>query len=82
MTLGDGLSAAPELAKALLLYPDEPNGDYGGDYHGVNTSGERLPLCGGRWYGTSGAGVFCVGLAVPRSGSGAYFGFRSAYCEL
>ena len=41
MTLGEGLTAAPELAKALLLYPDEPNGDYGGDYRGVNTSGER-----------------------------------------
>lgn len=82
MTLGDGLSAAPELAKALLLYPDEPNGDYGGDYHGLNTSGERLPLCGGSWSYTSGAGVFGVNLYNPRSYSSASIGFRSAYCEL
>lgn len=82
MTLGDGLSAAPELAKALLLYPDEPNGDYGGDYHGLNTSGERLPLCGGSWRDTSYAGVFYVSLSYPRSYSDTSVGFRSAYCEL
>ena len=82
MTLGDGLSAAPELAKALLLYPDEPNGDYGGDYHGLNTSGERLPRCGGYWGGTSYAGVFYVSLDFLRSSSYTSIGFRSAYCEL
>lgn len=82
MTLGEGLTAAPELAKALLLYPDEPNGDYGGDYHGLNTSGERLPICGGYWNGTSGAGVFRVSLGNPRSVSSTNIGFRSAYCEL
>lgn len=82
MTLGDGLSAAPELAKALLLYPDEPNGDYGGDYHGLNTSGERLPICGGGWDNTSSAGVFYVLLGGPRSDSNTLLGFRSAYCEL
>ena len=82
MTLGDGLSAAPELAKVLLLYPDEPNGDYGGDYHGLNTSGERLPICGGGWGSASNAGVFLVSLNYPRSSSSASIGFRSAYCEL
>lgn len=82
MTLGDGLSTAPELAKALLLYPDEPGGDYGGDYHGLNTSGERLPLCGGCWYNTLSAGVFYVDLYNPRSYSLTSIGFRSAYCEL
>ena len=61
MTLNSSVSAAPEIAKALLLYPDEPGGDYGGDYHWVNTTGERLPLCGGGWYNGSGAGVFGVG---------------------
>lgn len=79
MTLGEGLTAAPELAKALLLYPDEPNGDYGGDYHGVNTSGERLPRCGGSWYYTSGAGVFHVNLSYPRTYAAGAFGFRSAF---
>lgn len=82
MTLNAGLSAAPELAKALLLYPDDPGGDYGSDYHYVNTVGERLPLCGGSWSYTSLAGVFGVSLGNPRSGSIGNIGFRSAFCEL
>lgn len=82
MSLNSSLSAAPEIAKALLLYPDEPNGDYGGDYHWMNTVGERLPLCGGGWYSTYSAGVFFVYLRDPRSCSGRYVGFRSAFCEL
>ena len=82
MTLVSGLSAAPELAKALLLYPDEPGGDYGGDYHYVNTVGERLPICGGRWDDTSSAGVFNVDLINPRALSSGGIGFRSAFCEL
>lgn len=81
MTLDSALTV-PEIAKALLIYPDEPGGDYGGDGHYMNNSGERLPICGGRWYSTSDAGVFYVYLSDPRSGSSAGIGFRSAYCEL
>lgn len=81
MTLDSALTV-PEIAKALLIYPDEPGGDYGGDGHYMNNSGERLPICGGSWGSTSNAGVFRVNLDYPRSGSGAYIGFRSAYCEL
>lgn len=81
MTLDSALTV-PEIAKALLIYPDEPGGDYGGDGHYMNNSGERLPLCGGRWDGTSGAGVFGVILSDPRSYSLTDIGFRSAYCEL
>lgn len=81
MTLDSALTV-PEIAKALLIYPDEPGGDYGGDGHYMNNSGERLPGCGGSWYDTSNAGVFSVYLSNPRSNSNAYFGFRSAYCEL
>lgn len=81
MTLDSALTV-PEIAKALLIYPDEPGGDYGGDGHYMNNSGERLPLCGGYWNFTSSAGVFRVDLRFPRSGSSASFGFRSAYCEL
>lgn len=81
MTLDSALTV-PEIAKALLIYPDEPGGDYGGDGHYMNNSGERLPICGGRWSDTSGAGVFRVYLRSPRSSSGANLGFRSAYCEL
>lgn len=81
MTLDSALTV-PEIAKALLIYPDEPGGDYGGDGHYMNNSGERLPFCGGGWYYTSGAGVFRVDLYNPRSGSDSNIGFRSAYCEL
>lgn len=81
MTLDSALTV-PEIAKALLIYPDEPGGDYGGDGHYMNNSGERLPLCGGYWYNASRAGVFLVYLNNPRSGSSVNFGFRSAYCEL
>lgn len=81
MTLDSALTV-PEIAKALLIYPDEPGGDYGGDGHYMNNSGERLPICGGDWNATSNAGVFGVDLHPPRSGSDARIGFRSAYCEL
>lgn len=81
MTLDSALTV-PEIAKALLIYPDEPGGDYGGDGHYMNNSGERLPFCGGFWNSTSNAGVFNVYLNLPRSYSGAHIGFRSAYCEL
>lgn len=81
MTLDSALTV-PEIAKALLIYPDEPGGDYGGDGHYMNNSGERLPICGGYWGNTSNAGVFGVYLYDPRSGSNSNIGFRSAYCEL
>lgn len=81
MTLDSALTV-PEIAKALLIYPDEPGGDYGGDGHYMNNSGERLPGCGGYWSNTSGAGVFYVRLYSPRSSSSTNIGFRSAYCEL
>lgn len=81
MSLASGLSA-PELAKALLVYPDEPNGDYGGDKHYMNNTGERLPLCGGGWNNGAGAGVFYVGLDNPRSNSSWHIGFRAAFCDL
>ena len=81
MTLDSALTV-PEIAKALLIYPDEPGGDYGGDGHYMNNSGERLPVCGGGWYNTSDAGVFLMRLRNPRSYSSTSIGFRSAYCEL
>ena len=83
MTLVSGLDAAPELAKALLLYPDQPGEDvYGGDYHWANVKGERLPVCGGRWLSTGSAGVFLVYLFDPRTLASGSIGFRSAFCEL
>ena len=72
----------PELAKALLIYPDTPGGDYGGDGHWMNNAGERLPICGGTWGDAAHAGVFSVSLNAPRSHSDGYIGFRPAFCEL
>jgi hypothetical protein len=81
MTLASGLTV-PEIAKALLFYPDEPSGDYGGDYHYMNPSGERLPVCGGSWYSGADAGVFYVSLYNTRSSASNSIGFRSAFCNL
>jgi hypothetical protein len=81
MTLASGLTA-PEIAKILLLYPDEPGGDYGGDYHYFNPAGERLPICGGCWRDGAYAGVFGVYLHAPRSSAGGDVGFRSAFVDL
>ncbi len=81
MTLASGVTA-PELAKALILYPDEPDKDYGGDYHWMNNAGERLPVAGGNWYSGASAGVFYLDLRSARFGSSGNLGFRSAYVEL
>ena len=81
MTLASGVTA-PELAKALILYPDEPGKDYGGDYHWMNNAGERLPIAGGGWYDGADAGVFNLALSNARSRSASDLGFRSAYVEL
>lgn len=81
MTLASGVTA-PELAKALIIYPDEPGGDYAGDWHWINSSGERLPIAGGYWINGSHAGVFSLSLLGPRSHSNSNVGFRSAFVEL
>ena len=81
MTLASGITA-PELAKALILYPDEPGKDYGGDYHWMNNAGERLPIAGGYWNLGANAGVFDLRLNNARSNSYGGVGFRSAYVEL
>ena len=81
MGLGSGVSI-PEIAKALILYPDEPKGDYAGDYHWWNIEGERLPICGGGWYNGASAGVFSLNLTNPRSNAFWHFGFRSAFVDL
>ena len=77
----DGLTV-PELAKALILYPADPSGDYGGDWKYWNTDGERVAICGGSWAYSGRAGVFYVYLGNDRSASDGSLGFRSAFCEL
>ncbi|MDO5146933.1 MAG: SUMF1/EgtB/PvdO family nonheme iron enzyme [Eubacteriales bacterium] len=64
-----------EQMKELALYAGEPNAYCYID----STDGEYLPLCGGRWYNSSSAGVFSVRLCDPRSSAYSNFGFRSAY---
>ena len=81
MGLGSSVTI-PEIIKALTLYPDEPKGDYGGDYHWWNIEGERLPVCGGSWSYGAGAGVFDLDLGYPRSAAGSRIGFRSAFVDL
>ena len=81
MTLASGLTA-PEIAKALILYPDEPGKDYASDYHGYNPNGERMSYCGG-YFGNSGsAGVFDVLVAYARGYLAFDVGFRSAFADL
>lgn len=79
--LASGL-VVPEIAKLLLFYPDEPNGDYGGDGHWANMTGERLPVAGGGWSSAANAGVFRVNLSDARSTSAVGLGFWSAYVDL
>ena len=82
MKLDSSITTVPEIAKALLLYPDEPGKDYAGDYHCWRTDGEKIPFCGGGWNYTGGAGVFYVNANNPRSNSNSILGLRSAYCSL
>jgi hypothetical protein len=74
------VAAVPELLKALALYPAD-NGDHGGDSFYMNNGAglERFMFRGGRWYGTSHAGVFSALGNNSRSASGTYIGFRSAF---
>ena len=79
--LASGLTV-PEIIKAMTIYPDEPGGDYGGDYRYMTLAGERMPLAGGYWYDAAGAGVFRWALYNSRSGADGIIGFRSAFCDL
>lgn len=81
MATKSGLTV-PEIIKAMTLYPDEPGGDYGGDYRYATLGGERVPIVGGSWNGGSDAGVFRWGLDYSRGGSSSDIGFRSAFCDL
>lgn len=69
------IACESEQLKELALFAGEPDAFCYID----STEGEYLPRCGGSWYNTSSAGVFCVYLYDPRSISSTDFGFRSAY---
>ena len=67
----------PDIIKALGIFPLDSA--HGGDGLYFRNNGERLPFRGGNWLNTSNAGVFFLGLGLPRSLVGAYLGFRSAF---
>ena len=77
--LATTLSAVPQILYGIGVYPQEPNGDYGGDDLWAINKGERIPIRGGSWFGASGAGVFGLDLGVVRSGASGYVGRRSAF---
>ena len=72
------------LLQALgMLKYDSTAGAYEGDwFYWNNGETERCFLRGGTWGSGTGAGVFVSLGYDPRSGVGAYIGFRSAYVKL
>lgn len=77
--LATTLSAVPQILYGIGVYPQEPNGDYGGDDVWAINKGERVPLRGGRWVNPSGAGVFKLYLHNARSSAHGDVGRRSAF---
>ena len=67
----------PMLLKLLGIAP--PTTGLSGDHFWCRNYGERLPLRGGSWSYTSGAGVFALNLNDPRAHSTADIGFRAAF---
>jgi len=70
----------PASLKALAAAPT--SGNTTDDHFWCNTDGERIPFSGGHWGDRASAGLFALGLAYPRSGSGGNFGLRSAYIAI
>lgn len=72
-------AAAKLLLQALIMLPeaDTTTADYGEDYfYADNSQAERVLRRGGRWYGTSNAGVFDSDLYGGRAAAYDCFGFR------
>lgn len=78
-SLGTTLSTVPQILYGIGVYPQEPNGDYGGDDLWAINKGERVPLRGGSWYTSSSAGVFELNLDAVRSDAYGFIGRRSAF---
>ena len=79
LTAKSGVSV-PQILKAYGLFPVDA--ELGGDGFWVRNYGERLPLRGGSWWNTSGAGVFALNLNNPRGYSNWNVGFRAAFVSL
>ena len=72
-----GTFTAPELMNRLLISPLAETELKGTLY--ANTSGERLPLRGGRWSDGTNAGLGYLNLNYARSSTTASIGFRPAF---
>ena len=73
----------PELAKVLGMYPlNATEGGHDGDGLWVRNYGERLPLRGGSWRNSAGAGVFALNFIGSRASSYWDVGFRAAFVNL
>jgi hypothetical protein len=74
-----GVTVPPLLAQ-LALAP----GTTGlmGDRFYYDSTSERFPYRGGRWYSTSSAGVFACDLSYPRSSTYTYVGFRPSFVSV
>lgn len=70
----------PMLLKILGIAP--PTTGLEGDNFWCRNYGERLPLRGGGWGNTSGAGVFALDLYDARVYSSHHVGFRAAFVSL
>lgn len=77
--LATTLSAVPQILYGIGVYPQEPNGDYGGDDVWAINKGERVPIRGGGWDYASSAGVFKLHLYNVRSSASGNIGRRSAF---
>lgn len=78
----EGLTV-PELAKVLGMYPlDATEGGHDGDGFWLRNYGERLPLRGGSWHYSTGAGVFALTLIDSRALLYGSVGFRAAFVNL
>lgn len=71
-------ATALALCKRLGLYPVAGSG-LGGDYWGLDVTGERVPRVGGDWIGGAFSGVFALTLSAARSHVNPAIGARPAY---
>lgn len=76
-TTAKGGITVPDLLKYLGLYPVDA--DHGSDALYQRNTGERLPIRGGDWSYSSGAGVFALNLSHPRASTSFSIGFRPAF---
>lgn len=71
---------ANQLLQQLMIEPISATGATLGRLY-YNNDGERLPVRGGGWGSTSGAGLAALSLSVERTDSSNGRGFRPAYFE-